>query len=211
MEENIKEESEAEIKAKIEKDNRRTMRNVLLILGAFVLFFALWMIISYNQARFDYEGVVFEKVNEIAPYRTSIPIDYQNPITGNAIEERDYYFYLRNDPRKLDYIPFDGNIEFKDNMVVNSTEDFNCGGRGVIGVANLAKLYQVLGANVIKDESANCDPDGRYIFLQLEKGNESKIEQVGPACYTLYISNCEVLEVTEKFMIETFTKIDEII
>ena len=205
------EEADLELGKKAEKENNKTFRNVLLILGIFVAFFAIWLIISYNQTRFDYRGVGFEKVNEIAPYRTSIPVNYQGSITGAAIEERDYYFYLRNDPRKTDSIPFSGELVFKSNVVINSTGDFNCEGRGVIGVANLAKLYQVLGASVIKDENATCDSEERYVFLQMEEGSETKIEQTGPACYTIYISNCEVLEATERFMTETFVKLDEIL
>jgi len=40
------EEADLELGKKAEKENNKTFRNVLLILGIFVAFFAIWLIIS---------------------------------------------------------------------------------------------------------------------------------------------------------------------
>jgi len=206
-------ELEAKVKENLEKENNKTFVKVLLVLGLFVAFFAVWLIIGYNQARFDYRGVSFEHVDEIAPYRTSIPVDLSNidsTITGGAVGIRDYYFYLREDPRKTDKIPFEGELVIPKVLIFNTTGNFNCQGRGVIGVTNLARLYGALGTIVTKDENATCSDDGAFALIQMEEGNETKIVQTGPTCYTMKIANCEALEVTERYMIETFVKLNEL-
>lgn len=210
MEEDMKEgHLEEQVKKKLEEENSKTFWKVLVVLGVFVAFFGAWLIISYNQHHFNYKGVNFEEVNEIAPYRTSIPVGYGNPLTGNAIEERNYYFYLRKDPRKTGEIPFEGKLVFRKDMVINSTGNLNCAGDGIIGVANLAKLYQTMGTDVIKDETADCDDQGRYLFLQMQEGNETGIKQTGPTCYIISVHNCDILSATERFMIESFVEFKE--
>jgi len=123
----------------------------------------------------------------------------------------EYNFYLRNDPRKLDEgVSFNGNLSLAQNLVLNSTEDFNCDGFGIIATANLVNLYKVSGINVIKDQNATCDSEGRYAFINLQKGSETRIDKVGPACYNVNISNCEILEATERLMLESFIEINKL-
>ena len=47
------------------------------------------------------------------------------------------------------------------------------------------------------------------MFVKLQEANKTSIEQVGPACYNININNCEILEGTERFMIETFVEINK--
>ena len=124
-------------------------------------------------------------------------------------KEIPYNIYLRNDPRKLN-VPVDNKINFKENMVINMTEDFNCNGDGIIALANLVKLSELMDIRVIKDPNASCDAEGRYMFVQIQEGDETSIEQFGPACYNLNINNCEILEVTEQLMLEIFFRFNEI-
>ena len=42
----------------------------------------------------------------------------------------------------------------------------------------------------------------RYTIVDMQPGNETKVEQYGPSCYKIYIKNCEVLEGTEKYVVE---------
>ncbi len=189
------------------KKHNKIARNFILFVGGVIVFFAAWMFISYNQTHFDYRNVDFEKVKEIAPYRTSIPVKYNSGITGAAVQDIDYYFYMRNDPRNLDDIPFLGSLSIQKAMAVKSSEDFNCNGDGIIGMANLAQLYQAIGTKVMKDDNATCDNQGRYMFLEIVKGNETKIEQNGSSCYVMSVANCEILGATERLMIETFVEL----
>ena len=134
-------------------------------------------------------------------YRTELPTMYLGKLTG-------YSFYLRNDAKKLE-VPFNGELDLKSNAVLNMEQEFNCEGKGVIAIANLIKLYQFIGINVISDENASCDPEARYTYIYILEGNETRIEQTGQSCYNVYINNCEILEGTEKLMIETLVKVNE--
>ena len=183
-------------------NENKTLRNVVLALVILSASFLIgWFFMSSNG--FEYRGINFDVVKEIAPYRTSIPVLYQGV-------ETDYNFYLRNDPRELDKINFDGNVNVKPFMVVNATDSLKCNGDGIISVANLANLYKILGTQVIKDSNATCNQNGTYMFLNLIEANESGIEKYGPSCYQLNIANCEVLKVTEKFMVETLARVEEL-
>ena len=76
-------------------------------------------------------------------------------------------------------------------------------------MANLVKLYEILGTKVIKDENATCDPDARYLFVQIQESEQTSVEQFGTACYNINVNGCEILQSTEKFMVETFVAINE--
>ena len=95
-------------------------------------------------------------------------------------------------------------------MVIESEEGFNCDGRGIIAVKNLITLYDVVGIDVLKDETASCPEGEEYMFVRIQNGNETSIEQFAPSCYNININNCEILEGTERFMIETFVELKRI-
>ena len=200
---NANEETKRGTKKQIKKENKQ-LRNILICLGVFIIIFILIVLFIHSRLHFEYRGVKFDvvKEGEIIFYKTSLPVIYNG-------KEIPYNIYLRNDPRKLD-VPVEDKINFKQNMVINMTEDFNCNGDGIIAIANLAKLYELMEINVMKDPNASCDAQGRYMFVQIQEGDETSIEKFGPACYNLNVNNCEILEVTEKLMIETFVRFNEI-
>lgn len=186
------------------KEQNKTLRNVLVGLGLVVLSFVVVMLIFQSMSKFTYKNTEFEFTQEgkLLLYRTTLPVYYQ----GNI---RDYNFYLRNDPRKLEEIEFDGKVRLLKNVVVNMS-DIRCDGDEVIAVANLVKLWDVLGANVIKDDNAKCDPQGRYNYVNIIEGDETKITENGEACYEITIGDCEILKGLEKFMVETFVEINAV-
>ena len=197
-------------KKKVKKSIRKKEEDYYnkILKGFFILFGSIFLIIfvyyglSYSMSHFTEDGVPYKIVQEgeLIFYNTIIPVIFEG-------ENKDYNFYLRNDPRNLD-VEFEGDFRSRENMVINSTGDFNCEGDGIIAVANLVNLYQILGAKVIRDEEATCDAEGRYVFIQISEGNETKILQSGPTCYNIEVNNCEILEATERFMIETFISVN---
>ncbi|MBI2044470.1 hypothetical protein HYT23_00265 [Candidatus Pacearchaeota archaeon] len=212
----MEEENKPAVKEEIKTDKKtsdnhnKILRNFFIFIGIVILIFAAWIVFSYLQSTFDYRGVQFAKVDEIAPYVTSLPVNYG--VTGKAVEETaNFNFYFRNDPRELDKIPFDGDVTFLKNIVMNSTGDIMCKGMGVVGTVNLANLYGVLGARVVRDPNVSCDDGGRYTFIQIEAGDETKIKQIGNSCYLLTFKDCEVLQVTERMMTEMLVKLREIV
>lgn len=192
---------EGDSEEQIEKENKM-LRNVLIGIGAVLLIFVLSYIIAGSLRTFSYNGVDVDIVDEVAPYRVSLP----TLSNGNVVP---YYFYLRKDPRKVgEDVDFDGEMVFTEKVVFNGTE-FGCDGDGVIATANLVKLYEFAGSEVMKDEAAFCDVYGRYTFVNFEEGEKTGIEQFGPACYTITVANCEILEATERMMFEMFSEIEK--
>ncbi len=212
---NLMEEKEIEAgksnQTQIKEHNKIIIGVIIFFIVAFIGLIT-WGVISKSISSFEYKGVEFEIVKEIAPYRTSVPVIVNEKgiaITGAAINTP-YYFYIRNDPRELDKIPFDGEVKFLKNVAIKSEKEFNCDGDGIIGIANLAQLYQVLGAKVIKDQEAECDKQGRYMLLNFVEGNKTEIKEIGNACYEIRVNNCEILKATERFMAESFVEFNEI-
>jgi len=186
------------------KRQKKQFGIILGVLGAIILLCLIGFIFNYSATHFDYKGLKFKKVvqGEIIFYEVPMVTQYE----GSKLT---YNFYLRTNPNKLKDVTFDGEIELKNALILNvTTENLFCDGDWQIAIGNLMNLY-IFNIEVGRDENATCDSAGRYAFVQIHEGNESRIEQYGPACYNLYIADCEVLAVTEKFMVETFVKINE--
>ena len=186
------------------KEENKILRNIFIVIGFTVIGIILIFFIFNSVNNFEYKVFKFQKVNEVAPYKTSFPVIYN----GNIIP---YNFYLRNDPRELDKIKFDGGMNLIDTMVINSTNDFNCDGDGVIAIANLVNFYNLLGVNIFKNETLACDEEDKYTFIQIQESNKTSIEQFGWSCYNININNCEILEGTERFLIESFIEVNKLI
>lgn len=183
------------------------LRNVFIVMGIIVVSFLIGYYAIDSIRHFDYKGVEFNvvKEGEIIFYNTAIPVSVGNPTTGYVTA--DYNFYLRNDPRKLEKnVPFEGNLHLMKNIAIHSTEDFKCEGYGALAVANLVSLVGKLGGDIVRDENATCDELGRYSFIQLQPGEETSIEEVGNSCYYINIKDCEILQGTERMMIELFVQ-----
>jgi len=192
------------------KNENKILRNLLIGIGVFifVIIFSVFMLGSIRNL--EYEGIEFDVVKFcdakpcLITYHTAFPVMFE----GNVVP---YNFYLRNDPRDLgENVNFEGELVLYDNMVIESEEGFNCDGNGIIAMKNLVNLYDVVGINVLKDETASCPEGEEYMFVRVQNGNETSIEQFAPSCYNININNCEILEGTERFMIETFVELGKI-
>ncbi len=216
MDEEIKKEEKSEEPEKISAEQSKSENKVLkwffIAIISFAVLFVITGFVINAMNHFTYNGVEFEidKTQLVGKtvYKTSIPYSYTDKITGKAVST-DYNFWLRTDPRTLEDIRFEGEIALKDNMVINMTKDFNCNGDGIIAVANIVNVYGALGTKVIKDENAGCDDlYGRYIWVNIKEGNETRITEWGlnGGCYNIEVKDCEILEGTEKFLVETLAE-----
>lgn len=190
-------------KEQIKKENKQ-LKQIFIGIGIVVLIFILIMLFIRFTAHFTYGGVKFKivKEGELIFYNTFFKM-----YNEEGAHIADYNFYIRNDPRKLEEIPFKGGeLVLTKNMVINMTYNFNCEGDGIIALANFVKLHEFLGMEVIQDPNAGCDFLGQYTFVKIASGDETKIEKYGPSCYKMYIHDCEILQGTERFMLETFIK-----
>ncbi len=191
-----------------EVNQNKILRNLLLIVGLIAIFVAGYLLFSYASSNFTYKGVKFSIVNDEWVknlYNTKVPVTYQGAKT-------DYNFYLRMDPREtVKEVPFNGSLYIRPNMVINTTNDIQCHGDGIIALANLINLYKVLGTKVIQDANATCDNQSRYVYIKIQISNRTSVEETAPACYNINVNNCEVLKATERYMIETFVELQKYI
>jgi len=180
------------------KEQNKILRNILIGVGIFVLFFIVGFYFTASVKNFEYNNMKFDIVKEkkITFYHTSFPMTYESG------EKAIYNLFLRKDPRKLNEIPFEGDFVPSEMIVVNSSENFNCDGDGVIAIANFNNIFNALGTQVVNDPNASCDKYGRYIYINLQKGDKTEIKNIGKNCYNLNINNCEVLDATERFLLE---------
>ncbi len=199
-------EGETVTKSEIKKENKQ-LKTILSVIGILLLSFLLILLINYRTTNFKYEDVKFKIIREgdLIFYNT-----FLNTYSGEEVVGK-YNFYLRKDPRKLEEVPFEGEVSITPNTVINITEDFHCEGDGIIAVANLVNLLEFMGVKVIQDPEASCEVTGKYTFIKILPGDETKIEQYGLSCYRIYINDCEILEGTEKFMVETFVEINKLL
>lgn len=190
------------------KEENKILRNIFILVGGIIVLILIGYLIIENVKEFKYQGISFTTVKfcDIEPclilYQTTFPVISDG-------KNAEYNIYLRNDPRKLDKITFNGKMNLFGDMVINSTGDFTCDGDGIIAVANMVNFYELLGTNIFKNETLGCDNQNKYTFVQILEGNETKIEQIGFSCYNIEINNCEILEGTERFLIESFIKVND--
>ena len=201
-----KKEGKTSRKKQIESQNK-ILKNFFIGVGIIIITILLIFLFINQINSFEYEGVEFSIVKFcdtrpcLITYNTELPVIYQREIIS-------YNFYLRNDPRELaKSVPFDGEVVFKNDMFINITFNRGCEGHETIAIVNFLNLYEISGINVIADENAECDSEGNSMFVLIQESNRTSIEQFGPACYNINIKNCEILEGTERFMIDTFAEI----
>jgi hypothetical protein len=191
-------------KKEISKENKM-LSKILIVIGIFFLIIIIAFIIIRVSTKPNYNGVTFNAIQEgeIIFYQTTFKVLYKGELTN-------YNIYLRNNPNKLKKeVPFDGELNLKNILVLNTTtENLFCEGDWNLAIGNLQNLG-IFNIQIMKDENATCSQEGDFMFLQIEEGEESRIEQYGPSCYKLIVSDCEILPVTERFMIETFAKVNE--
>lgn len=203
--ESKKEKGKVSIKKQVWIENK-ILRNLILGVIALIILFLLLAFFINSTKNFEYKGVKFNvvKAGEVIFYHTSFPL-----IEGGR--EITYNVYLRKDPRILGAVDFEGEINLLEMMVLDNTESFVCDGDGGIAMLNFQQILRALGTTVIKDPNATCDSQGRFMFMKIQPGDETSIKQFGPACYEININNCEILDGTERFLIETLIELNKLI
>lgn len=214
----VEKKEEIPSKKQLKRENKILRNVIIFMLGLVLIFFVVYAAIYFTN-HFEIDGVKFDVDKNTLPgitiYKTSLPgiINESGDFILGDYEygkKANYNIWFRKDPRLLKKISFDGGIiQIKKFNVINLTNSFNCDGDGMIAIANLLKLYETIGGSIIKDENASCDKEGTYGWIQIQEGDKTMIERFGPACFNLDVDNCEILDVTEKFMLETLIKLKE--
>jgi len=201
--------AEKEEKIKIKKQEMQIKLAVLFMLIAILVVFIFYFIVQ-GISKFSYAGVKFQKTKQgnLVLYLAKFPFA---ELTGNVIGDLSIYF--RADPRELENIPIEGDILLKNNvaLAVNSDE-LKCSDKVLAGTT-LAQFLGRLGASSFgattsKEEVlelnrtyVDCEDTSKYSVVMFKEGEINKIEKTGEDCYVLSVANCEIMNVTERFMI----------
>jgi len=193
----------------IEKRDNQLKMIVIFMAGLIiVVLLSYWL--SIETKKFSYVGLDFEKRQQgsLVLYFTEFPI---SDIFGNIVGYQG--FYLRQDPRKIDYVELPDSINLKkdtalaaDGAFIGSCED------SIVAGTTLSVFLQKSGINPIPATTnqseadkygrlyVDCGDTSQYSIIQFKLGDESKVSVNGD-CYTILTSICDVMNVTERFMI----------
>ena len=194
-----KKEEPKKISKKQEKEQERILYYFLIGFAVFMILILLFFFIANFSRTFTYKNIKFNiiKKGNIFFYNSHFKTILNNKLV-------DYNIYLRNDPRILDKIPFNGKPYFSKIMVLNFSNSINCGGYGNIAIANLGQIFNAMGTKVITDPNATCDSKNRYLFVKIQNTNKTSVDQLTKTCYSINVKNCEILKATEKFILEYY-------
>ena len=113
------EETKVSTKGQIKSENK-ILRNILIWLGILLLIFLLVFLSIRSANSFEYKGIQGDVIKEgdVIFYHTSFPMIYNE-------KEVNYNVYLRTNPRKLEKIPFYGELNLLKMMVINNSDGFD--------------------------------------------------------------------------------------
>ena len=209
----------------IEKEQTNGGREIYWVLGGATVLIILVFIaysVMQNMKVFEYEGLVFteEKFGQIEVYKYSYYPE-KPTITGRVTDENPaVVFYFRTDPRNNNVSINVNNVVFPNGADVYVTykgiELEQCE-YNLLAASNMAailsrggiRLKSGLGEKEIATANnityVTCEEFPNDIVVQVESSNETKVVQEG-SCYRIKVSNCEILEATEKFVVEALAQ-----
>jgi len=213
MEKKNKTEDKKNSKSIVKLEEKQIKIFVWVMIFAVVFFLAIYLS-AISEKKFKYSGLIFEKKGQgdLFLYYTEFPVIDFN---GNVVSKIPFYF--REDPRKLqDIAILGGKIMLRKNvaLAINGDDIENCED-GVLsgtvislflsksGVSSFGATTNQKEAEELNRRYVNCKNPGDYSVIVFQKADENKIIKSGD-CYTIQYSNCEIMNVTEKFMIALY-------
>jgi len=205
------------------KQNKQLIWATVLMISVIAIILIVPYLMNNYFNKFDYNGIEFTKTKfgKLDVYVGELPIfnsDSGNAITGKSIASI-YSLYLRNDPRKLDNVDVlldVNNITFikKKTVYVSYNSSAPPCNYNVVAAAELGKFLinfgglDVEGAFINKDYAeqsktpyVTCEnhPDNTVVLVV--SGQENKISKIKINCYEVQYKDCDILDVTEEFII----------
>lgn len=190
-----------------EKRNKQT-KAVLIVIALIVISIFVVPLIIKQSNNFKYAGIGFEKIKygEMTLFYSRIPI---TSITGQVVAN--YNLYLRNDPRKLEDIPIKGDIKLMKNVIMAADDNMVCPNEIVAG-ASLSGFLQSAGMTLSTGTTNKTEADLKNItyadcnsfnstVIAFELSNQTEIIRENVNCYKIKISDCQVVEAAERFMV----------
>lgn len=201
-----------------EKQNKQLIWIIVLMVSLVLIIILVPLIRSQFINKFEFLKLDFYKTQagNMIFYSTRIPV---GDMSGNIIGS--FFINFRNDPRKLNE-----EVNYKkttimplfsrDKVVYISTGKMerNCieGTAAVLTLSGFLKQFALMNVSgAISDRKIanetgfpfiNCLHNSDNTVINILEGNETKIKQWSPDCYDLEFKDCEVMEVTERFILE---------
>ena len=212
------------------KQGKQVAWALFLMISVIIIILAVPFLRDNIFNKFSYNGMEFSKsVNgQLEIFSTKIPLyssGGKSVVSGMVVEEitkekiGDYELMIRVDPRKIDNINVDldiNNITFvKKNIVyiAYNSSDPSCE-HNIISAADLARFLLNFGgldvegavmdkeyATASKIPYVTCDTNPSNTVIRIVAGKESKIYKVKENCYELMYNNCDVQGVTNRFIL----------
>ncbi len=205
--------SKKEIK---KKQNKQIIWAIILMISLILIIVGVPFIKNNFINKFRYINLDFQKtqLGDMNFYSTKIPVaNSLNEVIGT------FSMNFRNDPRKLEDMKIIKTttvpIFIKDRVVYISPGKIerNCVESIAATLTLSGFLRQFAQMNVsagISDkkvaEEANfpyitCANTKKNTVIEVLEGNETKIEQISPDCYRIEYKDCEIMKVSEKFIL----------
>jgi len=199
----------------MDKKHNKQLGAILMVMIGIFLTIAIMILVMQSIANFEYKGLNFQKskFGNIPIYRFAL--NFVTHASGGMTSQVTREFAFRNDPRQLDVPVNIKQLVFTKDMtyISISPEMTKCEDTG-IAIANIAQL---LGAADIQLSTGTddletseqqgvpyvpCSSEMNATVILIQESEESSIVQRGK-CYEINIANCEVLDSTERFMLES--------
>jgi hypothetical protein len=198
------------------KQNRQVIWAIILMAGLILIIIGVPIIKSSFIDKFRYLNLDFQKtqLGDMYFYSTNIPVaDISNNILGT------FSMNFRNDPRELEEINFKRTttvpVFTKDRVVYISPGKIERGcvesSAATLTLSGFLRQFAQLNISAgISDKKIAEENNFPYIscintkgntVIEIIEGNETKIVQTSPECYRLEYKDCEIMQVSERFIL----------
>ena len=215
----------------IEKIQEGQLKWAVILMASIILIIVIVPFVNVNFInKFDYHGLTFQKtqLGEIEFYSTKFPVVLG---TGQVVGE--YAVNLRNDPREIEDIEVratyneikfryyeneDGGIGYYPVYVSLDPHMEVCEDSGIamltlsgflkdsglqVGSASMNKTYAEENDLLYK----RCEEESTVILVT--QGNENKVTEIGETCFEIRFKDCDILKVTERFVLNVLEQYGE--
>lgn len=204
----IKKAVEEQIPKSTRKKEEAYMKIAVIFMIVVIISFIGGYFFIKSTNKFDYKGISFEKTKQgnVIFYIAKMPLKNALPLT----------VYFREDPRKNEKIPSARIILTEEIALAIESESMLCRDSLIAGTTLSQYLMKAFNfkpypATLNKTEAINrkiayarCGPFDTNSVILFKQGNETIIREDNN-CYILEFANCEIMNVTEKFMIDVYS------
>lgn len=198
------------------KQSKQVLWAVILMVALLLIVLGTPYVIKNYFNKFVYIKLDFEKtqLGNIKFYSTKIPIAN----TGGEIIGV-YTMNFRNDPRKLEHLTHnikDNKVIFKKDkkVYISFNPDMKACDNTTIALMNLAGFLKDFGNldissavtyyDYARDNNLSyvtCENSPDNTVITIDEGEKTEIKKISDKCYSITYNNCEIMPVTEKFML----------